>query len=76
MKIEKYLKNIDKYLEENRIDKKDRIDEASFTRQHYNKIAKLFKQYKVDDGLINAFADMFEDDNPNFKRKFFIDACK
>lgn len=59
-----------KYLNESR------LDEVSFTRKHYNKIAALFKQYKVDDGLINAFADMFEQDNPNFKRDFFIKASK
>ena len=51
---------------------------SKFSTEHYEAIAKLFSANKVtqdwrDLAWIVAFADMFEKDNPRFKRERFID---
>lgn len=50
-----------------------------FTRRHYEAIAATIKAHDwppilVHD-VIRVFARMFEDDNLNFKRGKFLDAC-
>ena len=53
------------------------------TRKDYVKVADILAGYKLAmiDGywwedLINDFADMFAEDNPNFKRDKFTQACE
>lgn len=61
------------------------INEA-FTKQHYQKIAKVIHDEAathygdpgVEDALgrvANALAEMFKDDNPRFDKGYFLTAC-
>ena len=53
------------------------------TRKDYVKVADILAGYHVAmidnfwwEDLLNDFALMFEEDNPNFKREKFIEACE
>lgn len=52
-----------------------------FTRKHYEKVVKVinrtipYDDATVRHNTIQEFADMFEDDNPNFDRDRFLKAC-
>lgn len=53
------------------------------TRKDYVKVADILAGYHnamIDnfwwEDLLNDFAIMFEEDNPNFKRDKFIEACE
>lgn len=47
----------------------------SMSRKNYEAIAKILKEAKYRDNIIDDLADYFEDDNPNFNRDRFIAAC-
>jgi len=46
-----------------------------FTKQHHIAIAKLLLTIPSKVGIVKRFADMLEEDSPNFDREKFIDAC-
>ena len=62
---------------------------AIFTTQHYRKIAEIIRSHEVDPNHCDKceakdttmrlvaydFAEMFEQDNPRFKRDTFYTAC-
>lgn len=67
---------------------KEKGGNAMFTRQHYKAIAKIVDgktcvqflsnnpfDYLSKNQLVDALADMFQDDNPNFNREKFTKAC-
>ena len=68
-------------IENDKYDKEETIEEASFTRQHYQAVADILSQYvgKGDDETISAItsdlADMFAEDNPRFARDKFMQAA-
>lgn len=51
------------------------------TRKDYVSVAEIIKGYAAELGqgsfeeLVNDFAEMFEEDNPNFKYDKFVEAC-
>jgi len=49
---------------------------VTFTKKHYNIFAEILKKFGASEKMIMEFADLFEIDNPNFKREMFIKACK
>ena len=56
---------------------------SMMTRKDYVKVADIlagYHQAMIDnfwwEDLLNDFAIMFEEDNPNFKRDKFIQACE
>jgi len=54
-----------------------------FTRKHYKAIAKVLNEAPVESRLWNSdwsliiglLADLFDNDNPNFDRYKFMEAC-
>ena len=54
--------------------KKENINEASFTRQHFTKIADIVKTIKNTDdkqGVVDKLVDMFKKDNSLFDEDKF-----
>lgn len=49
-----------------------------FQSRHYERAARLVRNYPPAqmDMLIEAFLEFFEDDNPNFDRQRFVNACQ
>ena len=54
-----------------------------FTKEHYMKIAKLLKDFKLPatpigeviyEKLVDAFIELFDLDNPNFNQRAFMEA--
>ena len=51
------------------------------TRKDYVAVAEILESYSneieltVFTDLVNEFADMFAEDNPNFKEEKFVEAC-
>lgn len=62
---------LEKYLNENL-----RVDEASLSKKHFNKIASILKKNGASEDLIKDFADYFGELNPNFNYDMFVKACK
>lgn len=56
-----------------------RISEARFSKGIYNQIARYIKSLKTGEISVEKFADliasMFEEDNPLFDRRKFLQAC-
>jgi hypothetical protein len=50
------------------------ITEA-FTRQHYVAIANIFKNNGTVESIAESLADLFEQDNAQFRRAQFLKAC-
>ena len=51
------------------------LNEAAFTKKHYSAIAAVLKGSSNVKEVGEKLADIFEDDNPNFKRDFFLKAA-
>ncbi len=47
----------------------------AFTKQHYIAIAKILKDARDVDEVVNRLVDFFANDNPNFAAHAFLSAC-
>lgn len=52
-----------------------------FTKRHYEVVAKTTRRFLLSDdpiqpvGLVNLLVGIFEEDNPNFDDRQFVEAC-
>jgi len=56
-------------------DRGNMINEAAFSKQHYNAVAKILKESRNVRDVVYKLADMFESDNPKFDKENYIKAC-
>lgn len=62
------------YIRDVKISKKESIDESSFTRQHFTKIADIVKTIKNTDdkqGVVDKLVEMFKKENSLFDEDKF-----
>lgn len=50
----------------------EKVNEGSFTKQHYVAIADILKSAKDKNEIINQLADFFKKDNPLFSKEKFV----
>ena len=53
---------------------------ATFSKKHYNKLANEIKEFRKNDAqlaqaMASLLAQWFAEDNPNFSRERFMEAC-
>jgi len=46
---------------------------TKYSKKHYYDIGGMLKKKKASPEMVEGFADLFEEDNPRFKRKKFMD---
>ena len=64
--------NGNKFLDEHG----NKINESTFTKKHYIAIAKVLKSSKTVAEVAKKLANLFEHDNPAFKKELFLNAAK
>lgn len=59
------------------------VNEMSFKKDHFEKVARVLRDARVDDDgkvsrneIVLAFTRMFSKDSPSFIAHRFVDACK
>lgn len=52
------------------------VESVNLTKKHFEILAKILKEHKAEDTLIEAIAAWLASENPNFNMDLFVKKCK